>query len=71
MVQHVTSYFWSKWAEEVTPMTTVRNKWHETGRNLQIGDIVLVHDKSPIKAKYLLTKVESVGTGKDSLVRSC
>ena len=71
LVQQVTQYFWSRWAEEVTPECVIRAKWHETGRNLKPGDIVLVHDKTPLKGKYIMAKVEEVITSKDGLVRSC
>ena len=32
---------------------------------------MLVHDKTPMKGKYLLAVVEAVNPGKDGLVRSC
>ena len=56
---------------EVTPDWVVRQKWNETGCNLRVGDIVLVHNKSPVKGKYLMAIVEDVSVGKDGLVRSC
>ena len=71
LIQQVTNDFWVRWTQEVTPAAVVRQKWHETGRNLQVGDIVLIHDKSEIKGKYLLGKVEEARMGSDGLVRSC
>ena len=71
LIQQVTSDFWVRWAQEVTPQHVIRQKWHELGRNLQIGDIVLLHDKSPLKGHYTLGIVESVNLGRDRLVRSC
>ena len=56
---------------EVTPDWLLQRKWHETGWNLKVGDIVFVHDKMPLKGKYLLAVVEAVSPGKDGLVRSC
>ena len=35
------------------------------------GDVVLIHDKTNIKGKYLLGLVESIDPSKDHLVRSC
>ena len=52
-------------------MSIIRVKWHETGRNLRTGDIVLLHDKSPIKGRYQLGVVESAQKSEDGLVRSC
>ena len=71
LIQQITTYFWTKWAEEITPMSVIRQKWHETGRNLRTGDIVLLHDKTPIKGKYQLGVVESTVKSADGLVRSC
>ena len=70
-MQSITKHFWNRWSVEVTPDWLLRRKWHETGRNLRVGDIVLVHDKTPMKGKYLLAVVEAVSPGKDGLVRSC
>lgn len=45
LIQTVTERFWARWTDEVTPECVIRQKWHETGRNLQNGDVVLVHDQ--------------------------
>ena len=71
LVQHVTAEFWSRWCREVTPQSVIRQKWHESQRNLHVGDVVLVHDASPIKGKYLLAIVDEVKESKDGFVRSC
>ena len=71
LINQVTSDFWSRWALEVTPEHVIRKKWNESGQNLQQGDVVLVHDKSPIKGKYIMGIVDSVKMGPDSRVRSC
>ena len=70
LVEQVTRDFWQRWTAEVTPMQVIRQKWHQTSRNLQIGDIVLVHDKSPLKGDYKMAVVESVKVSEDGLVRS-
>ena len=36
-----------------------------------MGDVVLVHESSTIKGKYILGIVEAVKTSRDELVRSC
>ena len=56
---------------EVNPDWLLLREWHETGQNLQVGDIMLVDDKTPMKGKYLLAIVKAVNPGKDRLVRSC
>ena len=70
IIQAVTEDFWKRWAEQVTPEAIIRQKWHEQGRNLMEGDIVLIHDKGPIKGKYTLGIVDSVDKSQDQLVRS-
>ena len=71
LVADVTQHFWKRWAAEVTPIEVVRQRWHETGRNLRVGDLVLVHEASKVKNKYILARVEMVKESKDGLVLSC
>ena len=71
LISQVTRDFWTQWSQEVTPEYVIRKQWHESGRNLQPNDIVLIHDKSSIKGKYLMGKVVSVNVGSDGRVRSC
>ena len=49
LVADVTQHFWKRWAAEVTPMKVVWHRWHKTGRNLHVGDLVLVHETSKVK----------------------
>ena len=58
LVQDIAKHFWRLWTLEVTPDQLVRRKWHETGPNLQASDIVLVHDKSPTKGKYIMDIID-------------
>ena len=71
LVQQITADFWSRWSTEVTPDAIIRKKWHETGRNLRPGDVVVIHDRSTIKGDYKLGVVDSVDSSSDRLVRSC
>ena len=41
------------------------------GRNLVPGDVVLIHDKNPIKGKYQLGIVKTMRESGDKLVRFC
>ena len=70
IVQHVTTSFWNRWANEVTPGLVHRQKWHVKGRNLQIKDVVMICEPSKVKAKYRLAIVEDVKTSGDGCVRS-
>ena len=67
----MTAEFWSRWAAEVTPQSILRQKWHQSGRDLKKGDLVLIHDSSLFKGKYVMGIVEDVVIGKDERVRSC
>ena len=71
LIQQVTAEFWSRWATEVIPQSILRQKWHQSGRDLKKGDLVLIHDSSPFKGKYVMGVVEDVVIGKDERVRSC
>ena len=71
LIQTVTADFWHHWAQQVTPEAIIRQKWHETRRNLVPGDVVLIHDKNPIKGRYQLGIVKTVRESGDNLVRSC
>ena len=50
----MTDHLWKRWAAEATPAQVIRQKWHETQWNLQVGDLVLVHDSSKMRNKYVL-----------------
>ena len=65
------NHFWQRWASEVTPVRVIRQRWHETKRNLKVGDLVLVHDSSKLRKKYTMAVVTDVHTSQDGMVRSC
>ena len=70
LVRHVTSVFWSKWSMNVSPGLVLRQKWHESTRNLQVGDLVMICEHSIIKSKYKLGVVDTVHPSDDGFVRS-
>ena len=71
IITQVTAAFWSKWATEVTPKLVDRKKWHSgMPRGLKLGDLVMISDKTAVKAKYRLAIVTSVSTSTDGVVRS-
>ena len=70
LVHHVTSAFWKSWASEVSPGLVNRPAWHKKGRNLRVGDVVLVCQATAIKAKYRLAVVEEAKASDDGCVRS-
>ena len=67
--QAVVSEFWAKWIELCAPALVTRYKRTEPTRNLQLGDTVLIADKSPIKGDYSLEMINKVFVGDDGKVR--
>ena len=55
----------------MTPDLVTQHKWMEDGRNLKVGNVVLVHEPGPLKRKYFLAKVNSVKESNDGRVRNC
>ena len=70
LVHHVTNAFWKKWSDVASPSLVIRQKWHQTSRDVCVGDLVLICDSSPIKAKYKLSVVDAVHPSADGHVRS-
>ena len=70
LVKHVTDMFWQRWSSSVSPGLIVRQKWHESSRNVRVGDVVLICDNSKIKSKYKMGVIETVFESKDGYVRS-
>ena len=54
----------------VTPGLVHRQKWHKKGRNLQVGDVVMICETTKIKAKYRLGIVDAAKLSDDGSVRS-
>ena len=54
--------FWKDWVAFYLPTLQGRNKWRETSKNLQIGDLVLVGDSADIseRGKYRVGRVAEV-----------
>ena len=71
IVNQMTNAFLSKWSVEATPKLVHRQKWHSgTVRQLRLGDLVCVADKTAVKAKYRLAIVAGLNTSTDGVVRS-
>ena len=70
LIHHVTSQFWKRWSEEVSPSLIVRQKWHDKTRNLCTGDLVMICESTKLKSKYKLGVVDAVNVSRDGNVRS-
>ena len=69
-VSHVSSSFWHRWCSFVAPSLVTRQKWHQTSRNIVVGDLVMIADSNKIKNQYKLGIVVATNTGGDGHVRS-
>ena len=70
LVKHVTDMFWQRWSNDVSPGLIVRQKWHQSSRNLRVGDVVMICEPSKIKSKYKMGVIETVFESNDGYVRS-
>eukprot|EP00111_Clytia_hemisphaerica_P018409 TCONS_00054442-protein len=69
-VQSITQQFWDRWRREYLPTLTARNKWTRASKNVQVGDLVLVHDTQSLShGKWLLGRINQVFPGRDNRVR--
>ena len=68
--QHIIDSFWKKWINCYLRDLQKRVKWQNAGRNLAIGDLVLVLDESAPRGLWPLALVKNVFTSTDGLVRS-
>ncbi|XP_066933479.1 uncharacterized protein [Clytia hemisphaerica] len=69
-VQSTTQQFWDRWRREYLPTLTARNKWTRASKNVQVGDLVLVHDTQSLsRGKWLLGRINQVFPGRDNRVR--
>ncbi len=61
--------FWKRWQQEYLKKLLPYKKWLELGKNLKIGDLVLLEDKFAAKSFWPLGRVVKVWQGNDSNVR--
>ena len=69
-VQQIIEAFWKKWTRDYFPSLLVQKKWHNSQRNVQIGDIVLLQDSNQVRGNWKLAKVSKVFPGIDGKVRN-
>ncbi len=62
-------HFWKRWSYEYVTQISRFTKWQFPSRNLQVGDLVVVREDSPITNQWPLARVLMVHPGKDQRVR--
>ena len=60
---------WKRFKEDYLSELTTLTKWHMRHRNLQIGDVVLLADKSS-RADWPIGRIVGIKLGRDDLVRT-
>uniref|UniRef100_A0A1B0GIT4 Integrase catalytic domain-containing protein n=2 Tax=Lutzomyia longipalpis TaxID=7200 RepID=A0A1B0GIT4_LUTLO len=68
--QHLANVFWSQWVHYYLPTLTRRPKWWAKGRNVAIGDDVIIVDRALDRNHWPRGLVVDVKAGKDGVVRS-
>lgn len=61
--------FWAKWRELAGPNLFIRQKWHRSERNVQVGDLVWVADPNALRSQFRLGRILSVYPDNKGVVR--
>jgi len=69
LVQSLHQHIWRRWELEYLHTLQQRLKWTTSSRNLQVGDLVLVHAASP-PFTWPLARISEVHPGHDGVVRA-
>lgn len=70
LVSNFRNHFWQRWAKEYFHTLLQANKWHQSRRNFQVNDLVLLKDELHPSAKWPLGRIVEVITGLDGLIRT-
>ena len=68
-IQRIIDSFWRKWSSAYFPSLFQRPKWHQSVRNMKVGDIVIIQDKFLQRNQWKLGKLTEVFYGIDGKVR--
>ena len=68
--QILANHYWKRWLRERVPSLQERQKWNQTQKNLQVGDLVLIADDNVARIQWPLGRVTTMFPGSDGLVRS-
>ena len=69
-VQYLANLFWTRWKREYLTTLQERQKWCNTKRVVQVGDIVLVKDENAPRSRWIMGRVVVTDEDKRGLVRS-
>lgn len=69
MVHSYLQQFWKRWSKEYLPKLQRRGRWIKVSRNIQVGDLCLLHQDNLPPTKWALVRVHEVHPGPDGIVR--
>ena len=67
-MRNTAQQFWDRWTELYAPSLIKQNKWINPKKSIEVGNVVLVADRS-LKGDYKLARVVEVFPGIDGNVR--
>jgi hypothetical protein len=67
-LQQLFQQIWRKWSVEYLYTLQQRTKWNKHQNNLQVGDLVLMHEVTP-PFQWPLARVTQIYPGTDGIVR--
>ena len=69
LVLSVAESFWTQWNSLYAPTLLRQNKWYDSHRDVQEGDIVLVADRNALRGEYRVARVVRAQPGRAGKVR--
>ena len=68
-VQHLADVFWSRWTREYLPLLQSRQKWKNSQRCHQVGDMVLLVDQLLPRNQWCIGRIIETYPSSDGLIR--
>ncbi|MCK5873000.1 MAG: hypothetical protein KAG26_09250, partial [Methylococcales bacterium] len=69
-VQRLAEEFWRIWQRQYLTTQQYRRKWQRPRRNLQVGDVVVLHEEGVSRMSWRLARINETYPSGDGLVRS-
>ena len=68
-IQKLLQDFWNRWTREYLLQQQQRHKWRSTRTNPNVGDLVVVKDKTLPPTRWLLGRILTLHPGADDQIR--
>ncbi|XP_054272481.1 uncharacterized protein LOC128992766 [Macrosteles quadrilineatus] len=69
VVQQFSQHIWARWQKEYLYTLQERNKWVNPKKNIEVNDLVVIHEDNLPPLSWKLGRVLSVSPGTDGIVR--